>query len=177
ANHALDSGDIFDAYELFLQAELYDAAHDWAVLELAPDAILRRDFDLLRSLFSVFAKHSVTGWHVRGKVFLDYVKIMTHLPSLAPEPDAVPDAEQNTQFEDVIRNVPKLIGVLPNLFRQDSDVRHSAARTEMIAGMVRQVKKYAPTILSRIDPSYMDESTRLERIQSMAYTRFLTQIN
>lgn len=70
ANYALDDGDIFEAYELFLQAELYDAAHDLAVVELAPDAILRRDFELLQNLFAVFANHPVSGWHVRGKVSL-----------------------------------------------------------------------------------------------------------
>ncbi|KAG6888282.1 hypothetical protein C0995_009396 [Termitomyces sp. Mi166 len=177
ANYALDNGDIFDAYELFLQAELYDTAHDLAVVELAPDAILRRDLELLQNLFTVFVKHPVNGWHVRGKIFLDYVKIMTHtLGHEAEEPD-VSDAVQNTQVEDLIKSVPRLVELLPDLFREGLDPRHGIALTEMVAGMVGQVKKYAPSVLPQVNPTFMDESTRLERIQSMAYTRFLNQIN
>ncbi|KAG6828595.1 hypothetical protein H0H92_007336 [Tricholoma furcatifolium] len=175
ANYALDSGNIFEAYELFLEAELYDAAHDLAVEELAPDVVLRRDFELLQSLFSNFVDHPVNGWHVRGKVYLDYVKIMTYVP--AREDDAVPDAHQNAQFEDLVKSVPRIVGVLPDLLRDGPDMRSRAALTEMVAGMVRQARKYAPYVLSRIDMTLMDESTRLERIQSMAYTRFLKHVN
>ncbi|KAG6908251.1 hypothetical protein DXG01_005585 [Tephrocybe rancida] len=177
ANYALDKGDIFEAYELFLRAGLYDAAHDLAVMELAPDAVLRRDFELLQSLFGEFLMHPVNGWHARGKVFLDYVKIMTHLPGLVAEADTDADAEQSTQFDDLIKNVPRLIGLLPNVLREGPDPRHGAALTEMVAGLVGQVKKYAPHVLPQVDPTVVDESTRLRRIQSMAYTRFLSQIN
>ncbi|KAG6889187.1 hypothetical protein C0992_006104 [Termitomyces sp. T32_za158] len=177
AYHALDKRDIFDAYELFLQAELYDAAHDLALVELAPDAILRQDFGLLQNLFAVFSNHPVVGWHVRGKIVLDYVKIMMNSPGHEAEADAVPNAVQDTQFEDLIKSVPRLIELLPDLFREGSDPRHRIALTEIVAGLVGQVKKYAPTVLAQINPTFMDESTRLERIQSMAYTRFLDQIN
>lgn len=70
--YALDQGDIFGAYELYLSAQLWNAAHDLAVLELAPDAILRRDIELLRELFEPFdldgRRDQVNGWFVRGKV-------------------------------------------------------------------------------------------------------------
>lgn len=68
AIHALDNGDVFEAYELYLTAGLYNAAHELAVLELAPDAVNRRDLELLNNLFSRFAGHSVDGWNTRGKV-------------------------------------------------------------------------------------------------------------
>ncbi|KAG5716102.1 Nuclear pore complex protein Nup98-Nup96 [Termitomyces sp. T112] len=177
ANYALDNGDIFDAYELFLQAELYDTAHDLAIVELAPDAILRQDFELLKNLFTIFVNHPVIGWHVRGKIFLDYVKIMTYLPRPAVEGDAVADLVQNSRFEDLIKNVPRLIELVPDLFREGSDPRHGVALTEMVAGIMRQVKKYAPSVLAQVNSTFMDESTRLERIQSIGYTRFLSQIN
>ncbi|KAG6899672.1 hypothetical protein C0993_008026 [Termitomyces sp. T159_Od127] len=164
AYHALDNGDFFDAYELFLQAELYDAAHDLALVELAPDVILRRDFDLLQNLFAVFANHPINGWHVRGKIFLDYVKIMTHLPGHVAEADAVPEAVQNTQFEDLIKSVPRLIELLPDLLREGSDPRHRIALTEMVAGLVGQVKKYAPTVLVSISLYF---SVRLIRISTL----------
>jgi nuclear pore complex protein Nup98-Nup96 len=70
--YALDQGDILGAYELYLSAQLWNAAHDLAVLELAPDAILRRDIELLRELFEPFdldgRRDQVNGWFVRGKV-------------------------------------------------------------------------------------------------------------
>lgn len=53
-------------------AGLYNDAHNIAVLELAPDAILARDLDLIKELFEVFdseTKHDkIEEWFVRGKV-------------------------------------------------------------------------------------------------------------
>ena len=68
AIHALDCGKLYEAYELYLAAGMYDAAHDIAVLELAPDAVIRQDLMLLRELFEVFDGRPVNGWTIRGKV-------------------------------------------------------------------------------------------------------------
>ncbi len=68
AIYALDSGNMYDAYELYLQAGLYDAAHGIAVLELAPDAVIRQDLILLRELMEPFEGRSVSGWNERGRV-------------------------------------------------------------------------------------------------------------
>ena len=68
AVHALDSGKLYDAYDLYVAAGLYDPAHDIAVLELAPDAIIRQDLLLLRELFEVFEGRTVSNWNERGKV-------------------------------------------------------------------------------------------------------------
>lgn len=65
---ALDNGDEFAAYELYLSAGLYGPAHDIAVSKLAPDAVIRQDLDLLKTLFSKISGHPVDGWHTRGKV-------------------------------------------------------------------------------------------------------------
>lgn len=51
-------------------AGMYTAAHELAVVELAPDAIMRKDIELLRELFHRIAGHPVDGWHSRGKVCL-----------------------------------------------------------------------------------------------------------
>ena len=59
---------MYDAYEFYLQAGLYDAAHDIAVLQLAPDAVVRQDLILLRELLEPFEGRSVSGWNERGKV-------------------------------------------------------------------------------------------------------------
>lgn len=51
---------------------MYNAAHNLAVLELAPDAIIRQDLELLRSLFIRFdsdgKRDKIEQWFVRGKV-------------------------------------------------------------------------------------------------------------
>lgn len=59
---------MYQAYELYLTAQLYNAAHDIAVLELAPDAIIRKDLDLLKDIFERFTTRRVDDWNLRGKV-------------------------------------------------------------------------------------------------------------
>lgn len=72
ALHALDDGDIFSAYELYLSAQMYNSAHNLAILELAPDAIIRKDLELLSTLFSRFdsdgRRDKIEHWFIRGKV-------------------------------------------------------------------------------------------------------------
>ena len=51
---------------------MYNSAHNLAILELAPDAIIRQDLELLRSLFIRFdsdgKRDKIEHWFVRGKV-------------------------------------------------------------------------------------------------------------
>jgi hypothetical protein len=68
AIYALNRGDVFEAYHLYIQAGMHGAAHDLAVFELAPEAVIRNDLELLQVLFERFVGHSVDGWHVGGKV-------------------------------------------------------------------------------------------------------------
>lgn len=69
-----DSGRFYAAYELYLSAQQYNTAHTLALYELAPDAIIKKDLDLLRDLFSPFdsdgRRDRVEGWFVRGKAGL-----------------------------------------------------------------------------------------------------------
>jgi nuclear pore complex protein Nup98-Nup96 len=64
----LNRGDVFEAYHLYLQAGLHSAAHELAVFELAPEAVIRNDLELVKVLFERFVGHAVDEWHVRGKV-------------------------------------------------------------------------------------------------------------
>ena len=72
ATYELDSGNIYAAYELYLSAHAYNAAHDIAVVDLAPDAVIRKDLELLCRIFQVFdsdgKRDKITGWFVKGKV-------------------------------------------------------------------------------------------------------------
>jgi nuclear pore complex protein Nup98-Nup96 len=63
-------GVVYQAYELYLTAQLYNAAHELAVMELAPDAIIRKDLDLLRDIFERLNSKKVDNWSMRGKVRL-----------------------------------------------------------------------------------------------------------
>lgn len=47
---------------------MYNAAHELAVTDLAPDAIVRKDLELLKDIFERFITRKVDGWNVRGKV-------------------------------------------------------------------------------------------------------------
>lgn len=179
ATYALDQGDIYSAYELYLSAGLYNPAHDLAVLELSPDAVVRRDLDLLKTLFERFEPavsqgQAIDGWHVRGKVrkswfhfhssilthhstkvFLDYAHIMTRLPELYDEQqlhstDAVPDAAHAAEVEELTRRASKIIGILPDVLRNGkTDARHKAALAEMTGGLVGLVDRLRPLGLVR----------------------------
>jgi len=181
AIYALDNGEIFEAYELYLTAGLYNAAHELAVLELAPDAVNRRDLELLDTLFSRFAGHPVDGWNTRGKVFLDYVHIMTRLRelnALVLEHNSLPDLAQVSELEELARSVPKLISILPDVLRNHSDPRHNAALVEMISGMMKQLDLLRPLALSQsqVQPTLVGGPERLHHIHSTAYERFMKTI-
>ncbi|KAJ3514528.1 hypothetical protein NLJ89_g2324 [Agrocybe chaxingu] len=163
AMYELDCGNVYGAYELYLSAQNWNAAHNLAVLELAPDAIIRKDFDLLRNLFTPFTTASrrdkIEQWLVRGQVVLDYVNIMTRLPKLLEavtadneESEAVPDATQAAEIDELTKRVPKIIGILPDALHRSrtSDDRHIAALEEMTKDLLNLVEKAQPLLLSQI---------------------------
>lgn len=80
AIYALNNGEVYRAYELYLSAGLYNLAHDLAVLELAPDAVIHRDLDLLKELFERFVGHQVDDWHTRGKVRFSNLPMSIFVP-------------------------------------------------------------------------------------------------
>jgi hypothetical protein len=74
---------------------------------------------------------------------------MTRLPELIEEhaDDAVPDASQSIEIDELVRSVPKLIGILPDVLRNTWDPRHPAALSVMVAGLVAQVDRMRPLVL------------------------------
>jgi nuclear pore complex protein Nup98-Nup96 len=72
---------------------------------------------------------------------------MTRLPVLQQEHDAVPDASQALELEELARTVPKLLGLLPDVLRDRSDARHNAALAEMITRLMLTVDKVQPLAL------------------------------
>ena len=81
ALYAISQGKVFEAYELYIAAGLYQSAHDLAVVELAPEAVIRQDLDLLTSLFERMTSYPIDGWHLKGKarrLCLDWSLLLTH---------------------------------------------------------------------------------------------------
>jgi len=181
AIYALDKGEVYQAYESYLTAQLYNPAHELAVLELAPDAIIRKDLDLLKDIFDRFNSRKADNWNIRGKALLDYAHIMTRLPELQlnlDDPNAVPDATQSSELDDLARSIPRLIDILPDVFRNRDDPRHNAALTEVTAGLISMLDKIKPLALShaQVKPTLVDDATKLRHIQATAYERFLKTV-
>ncbi|KAH9848377.1 nuclear protein 96-domain-containing protein [Lenzites betulinus] len=181
AVHALDGGKLYEAYDLYIAAGLYDAAHDIAVLELAPDAVIRQDLVLLHELFDVFDGRPVSGWNDRGKVFLDYVQARTRLPQLRErfvQDDGVLDAEESSELDQFSRSVPKLISVLPEVLPDRTNTRHTAAVAEMTTQLVRDLDQIRPLAIAQaqIRTPFFGDATRVRNIHSTMYERFLRTI-
>ncbi|KAJ3827583.1 nuclear protein 96-domain-containing protein [Lentinula raphanica] len=197
----------YTAYELFLAAGNLDRAHDIAVLSLAPDAVIRNDYGLLNELFSPFipffddSNHGrVEGWYVRGKAFLDYANIMTRIPTLLPsetnpvvdgfEPDAVPDASRSKELDDLVRGIPRLIALLPDVLTLAQNLnkggnkadptqlklKHRVALQEMTARLVKVMDRVRPTAMEQVQPQLLDEATKLQHIRAAAVSNFITSI-
>lgn len=65
-----------------MAAGLYQSAHDLAVVELAPEAVIRQDLELLTSLFERMASYPIDGWYLKGKArprFLDWSSLFLTL--------------------------------------------------------------------------------------------------
>ncbi|KAJ3813268.1 nuclear protein 96-domain-containing protein [Lentinula aff. lateritia] len=198
------------AYELFLAAGNLNRAHDIAILSLAPDAVIRNDYDLLKEIFSPFVPFSgdsdngrVEGWYVRGKAFLDYADIMTRIPTLIPseinpvveglEPDAVPDAMRAKELDDLVRGIPRLISLLPDVLtlahsgskggsranRTDAaqlKLKHQVALHEMTARLVKIIDRVRPNAMEQVQPQLLDEATKLLHIRAAATSSFIKSI-
>ncbi|PCH35193.1 hypothetical protein WOLCODRAFT_139791 [Wolfiporia cocos MD-104 SS10] len=175
--HALSKGEVFAAYELFLKAGLYADAHQLAVSQLAPDAVIREDLNLLRDLFDKIKGHPVLGWQLGGKVFLDYVDAMARLHELQKRSAAAGgrlQGAESSELEQLARSVPKLIGVLPSVLRDQSDPRHRVALEQMTLKLTTQMERVRPLTIyqSQMRPSSMSEGDKLQNIRTAALEKF-----
>lgn len=81
------------------------------------------------------------------QLFLDYADAMTRLPELQAsidEPNSTLDAVQAAELEELTRNVPKLIALLPDLLPDRSDIRYNAAISEMITSLTLRLDQVRP---------------------------------
>ncbi|GJJ14892.1 hypothetical protein Clacol_009162 [Clathrus columnatus] len=174
-------GRTFDAYEHFLKADEQRMAHDIAVYDLAPEAVIKGDLALLRALFRPFDPQAVDDWTFRGKIFLDYADVMEKLPHLlaVSQENVVHDASEATEISRLKNLVPQLIRIIPDALRDRTDPRHRAALSEMSGKLllsfdsIREDKNEQPDIES----DFVDEANRLRHIHNTAYNRFLRAVS
>ncbi|KAF7309606.1 SNF2 family helicase [Mycena indigotica] len=171
AIYALHCGNIYDAFELYLSAELFNEAHNLAISKLAPDAIIRNDLQLLASLFRRFEwrANTIDGWHLRGKALLDYSSVLTRLEGI----DDLRPIEQEEERDNLARDASKLIGVLPNVLNDRSNTRHSTALATMISALVSVADRARPLSIIDIPSLHVDETVTLQHLQSSLYARFV----
>ncbi|KIJ52381.1 hypothetical protein M422DRAFT_202467 [Sphaerobolus stellatus SS14] len=174
-------GRTFDAYEHFLKADQQRIAHDIAVNDLAPDAIIRGELALLRALFRPFDPQAVDDWSFRGKLFLDYVDATERIPELivALQENAILDASDAMELDRLRNLIPQLIRALPDVFRDRNDPRHNAALSEMLSGLLSRYDsiKTKSTVQPDFDATLVDEATRLKHIHGAAYNRFIQAVS
>jgi nuclear pore complex protein Nup98-Nup96 len=72
---------------------------------------------------------------------------MIRLPELNQDSGDSQDDAQVAELEELLRGVPKLIGLLPAIIRDSIDARQSIAVATMITGLTRQLNKAAPMAL------------------------------
>jgi nuclear pore complex protein Nup98-Nup96 len=72
---------------------------------------------------------------------------MTRLPELIQDAGALLEGSHVVELEELARSVPRLIGLLPTIFRDPADARHSVAVATMITRLTRQLDKAMPSAL------------------------------
>jgi nuclear pore complex protein Nup98-Nup96 len=128
---------------------------------------------------------------------------MTRLPELIQDLRAAASQEddgsqaQVVELEELTRTIPKLIGLLPAMVRDQADVRQNVAVATMISGLTRQLDNALPLALvswalyrARVSSSLpfadappqspkqlrglpVDETTKLHHARSIVYSQFL----
>lgn len=63
------------------------------------------------------------------------------------EGDDVSVGYKEAQLDDLARQIPKVISLLPDVLRDRSDARHNAAIDVMVAGLTERLNKVNPTLL------------------------------
>ncbi|EIW78425.1 hypothetical protein CONPUDRAFT_156410 [Coniophora puteana RWD-64-598 SS2] len=149
ALYAIYQGQVFDAYTLYMEAGLHQAAHDLAIADLAPEAVIRHDLELLRSLFGKMESRPINGWAQRGKALLDYANALVRIPELhaAMTERAVPDTLQEQELDQFSRSIPRLIGVLPAIFPSTANIQHRVAVSEMASRLTTALDSIRPLAL------------------------------
>lgn len=105
-----------------------------------------------RARYVLFTSSPTRTFFTPGyQAHLDYVHAMTRLPELHASlaDTVVPDAAEETEFESLVRAIPKLMGILPDVLYLQSDPRHKVALAEMMSGLTAVLDQVKPLALVR----------------------------
>lgn len=92
--------------------------------------------------------HRIPSDQLAPQVFLDYAHAMTRLPELIQDLRASQeDSSQVAELEELTRTIPKLMGLLPAMVRDQADVRQNVAVATMISGLTRHLDNALPLAL------------------------------
>lgn len=107
-------------------------AYRLAVENLVPDAILRDDMELLRTLFASFDASTVDGWAMKGQLFVDYIQVMSDQPDF----DTVSKAQQ------LLAAIPAATSESqPTVRGSKPDARWAACRARMISNLLEKTDR------------------------------------
>ncbi|CAE6383898.1 unnamed protein product [Rhizoctonia solani] len=170
----------YQAFEFFVAAGQVKPAYDMALRDLAPEAAIRNDFNLLGSLFMDKGFEGLDDWTFRGQLYLQYADCMARLPDLLLDVAiGEPDATQVIELERLSRAVPQLLGLLPEMFPDKTNIRQQICLGNMISSLMQflpALKHRGMNIRPQLQSAMVEESVRLEHIQAMAHDRFITAI-
>jgi len=100
------------------------------------------------------------------------VNATVRLPDLKEhlDGDAVPDASEAQELEELTRSVPKLIGIIPDVLRDRGDARHNVALVGMVSDLTAALDQVNSQVLvSRVLKNHHQE-TDTERSYFILFT-------
>ncbi len=153
AIQAARRGDKFSEYQLLLQAELYLQAHRIAVYDLAPEAIIRCDHNLILKLFARFPSDiEIPGWKHGGQVLTDFVAVVLKLPRDMLRERQLLGASAEEDEDEQYSNVA-------------GGAQQAAARKQQLAEVQERVRRSKQTVsdLIRLVPEVLYRAERTSR--------------
>ncbi|KZV85023.1 hypothetical protein EXIGLDRAFT_753514 [Exidia glandulosa HHB12029] len=160
----VSQGNIFDAFQAFIAADQQQRAYELAVDKLVPDAVLREDLELLRTLFSQFNPEAIDGWGMKGKLFIDYIEVM----------EATPSHEITQAAQQLLAAIPAATTDLEDSGNGKINARWAACRARMISNLLEVTGRFGMRYADRGEIALVDDSSRAKHVSSLAFDSFIS---
>lgn len=197
------AGDVYGEFHELVSAKLYDAAHKILVKQLAPEAVLRGDIQLLERLAAEVGTRA-RDWEYGGKVssfvrnlaikrhltdiqlFAEYAEIQlylhqTLLKSIQPPLGTSPADLQEIRYRinDYAHTIPRLLQLLPGVFTDKTNVQGAAALAHMLQKLHNAANAFVSSgVIARPPVSKaMVDVDRLHLLQDAARDRFMGNLD
>ncbi|KAM0789748.1 hypothetical protein ACM66B_006603 [Microbotryomycetes sp. NB124-2] len=154
---------VFAEYKLLVMAQEWSKAHEIAVVELVPEAIVRGDLKLVKRLLEPFNSRRVADWQSGAQTYLDYVTCLEQQISLQKGSINL----TNTSSSSLVTKTIDKVQTLASSTRAKQNFKFKVALTEMLSRLT-VVSKSFDEYLTRIQPSILQDSDRLVWVQGMS---------